>query len=61
MGYALRHNDDLIAGLLRRQIEDLRGILRQLETGHPLEEAAKANLKQVEDQIRWLRKVALDN
>jgi len=61
MGYALRHNEDLIAGLLRRQIEDLRGILRQFETGHPLEDNAKANIKQVEDQLRWLRKICFDN
>jgi hypothetical protein len=61
MGFSLQDNEDLIAGLLRKQVDDLTGILRDVEQGRLIEECAYENLKNVEKQIRWLRKVWLEN
>ena len=57
MGFSIKQSEDLIAGLLRKQIRDLTGILRDVETGKPNRQYAHENLKRVEQQVRWLRKV----
>jgi hypothetical protein len=50
-----KSNEDLIAGLLRKQIEDLKFVLRDLESGKPFNDNAYGNLKRVEQRIHWLR------
>lgn len=60
MGFTLKYSDDLAAGLLRKQISELRMVLRDVEEGKPLPEHAHQKLKTVEQQIRWLRKVWFD-
>ena len=57
MGFSLKHSDDLVAGLLRKQISELKSVLDDVEQGRPLPDYAHDNLKKVEQQIRWLRKV----
>ena len=57
MGFSLKHSEDLVAGLLRKQIAELSNVLHDVEQGKPLQDYAHENLKKVEQQIRWLRKV----
>ena len=59
MGFSWKHNEDLIAGLVRKQIDGLNTILRDLEFGKPFTNSAHENLKNIEQQIRWLRTVGL--
>ena len=61
MGFTLKYSEDLVAGLLRKQINELRMILRDLEEGRPLPGDVSQKLKIVEQQVRWLRKVWFDN
>ena len=57
MGFSIGESEDLIAGLLRKQIQDLNNILRDVEAGKPSKDYAHENLKRVEQQLRWLRKI----
>ena len=61
MGFTLKYSEDLVAGLLRKQINELRMILHDLEEGRPLPGDVSQKLKIVEQQVRWLRKVWFDN
>jgi len=60
VGFCRIVNDDLFVDLLRKQIGDLTEILNDLEQGKPLKDYAHENLKNIEQQIRWLRKVRIE-
>ncbi|MFA5259857.1 MAG: hypothetical protein WC450_01365 [Candidatus Omnitrophota bacterium] len=59
MGVNGKQNEDLIAGLIRKQIDDLNHVLQTLEAERVLDEYSYQNLKRVERQIHRLRTVVL--
>lgn len=59
LSFAGKRNEDLIAALMRKQIDELNLLLRDLESGKPLNDYAHENLRRHEMQIRWLRTEAL--
>lgn len=61
MGFILKNNEELVARLLRKQIIELNNVLREVENNRALKDHALENLKHVELQIRWLRKICMQN
>jgi len=53
------HDEELITSLLRRQIEELRLILQDLESGKSLNDYTYESLRHIQQQIHWLKAVAL--
>ena len=56
----LGSNQDFILSLLRSQVKTLTGVLSNIEQTNEIDEHIQANLKQVELNIRGLRKLCAD-
>ncbi len=51
---------DVVASLLRAQIDTLEALLKNIEQKNPIDEYTDENLKRVEKSLRWLRKYSLN-
>ena len=53
-------SEDLFVSSLRSQIDLLMKVLNHVETGNPINDYVAENMKAVEKDIRWLRKVSFN-
>ena len=53
-------SEDLFASSLRSQINILMNVLNHIETGNPINDYVAENLRTVEKDIRWLRKISFN-
>ena len=44
------NNEDVVAGLLKRQTNDLTDVLKHFEEGNPVKDTAPESLRRVEQQ-----------
>ena len=54
-------NSDVNATLLRIQIQILKTLLKNIEQKNDIDEHTHESLKQVEKNLRWLRKLSLNS
>ena len=53
-------SEDLFVSSLRSQIDLLMKVLNHVETGNPINDYVAENMKAVEKDIRWLRKISFN-
>ena len=53
-------SEDLFVSSLRSQIDLLMKVLNHVETGNPINDYVAENMKAVEKDTRWLRKISFN-